>query len=71
MLVIFLLTASLLLLRPLVASKGKDKEPPKQLAVSEKAAVVLKNGLGEISRPCEGRGPRAMAEFSNAVQKAA
>ena len=39
-LVIFLLTASLLLLRPLVASKGKDKEPPKQLAVSEKAAVT-------------------------------
>ena len=37
--------------------------------LSEKAAVVLKNGLGEISRPSEGRGPRAMAEFTNAVQK--
>jgi beta-glucosidase len=35
----------------------------------EKAGVVLKNGLGEISRPSEGRGPRAMAEFTNSVQK--
>ena len=32
----------------------------------ETAAVVLKYGLGEISRPSEGRGPRAMAEFSKA-----
>jgi beta-glucosidase len=35
----------------------------------ENAAVVLKYGLGEISRPSEGRGPRAMAEFTNTVQK--
>src|SRR6266851_4670248 len=35
----------------------------------ENAAVVLKNGLGEISRPSEGRGPRAMAEFTNTVQR--
>jgi beta-glucosidase len=35
----------------------------------EKAAIVLKNGLGEISRPSEGRGPRAMAEFTNSIQK--
>jgi beta-glucosidase len=35
----------------------------------DKAAIVLKNGLGEISRPSEGRGPRAMAEFTNTVQK--
>jgi beta-glucosidase len=35
----------------------------------EKAGVALKNGLGEISRPSEGRGPRAMAEFTNSVQK--
>ena len=35
----------------------------------EKAGVVLKNGLGEISRPSEGRGPRAVAEFTNSVQK--
>src|SRR5260370_39773766 len=37
--------------------------------VPENAAVVLKNGLGEISRPSEGRSPRAMAEFTNTVQK--
>ena len=35
----------------------------------ERAAVLLKNGLGEISRPGEGRGPRASAEFTNAIQK--
>ena len=35
----------------------------------ERAAVLLKNGLGEFSRPGEGRGPRASAEFTNAVQK--
>ena len=39
------------------------------------AAQLLKNGLGEISRPSEGRGagegrsPREMAEFTNTVQK--
>jgi beta-glucosidase len=33
------------------------------------AAVILKNGLGEFSRPGEGRGPRASAEFTNTVQK--
>jgi beta-glucosidase len=35
----------------------------------ERAAVTLKNGLGEFSRPGEGRGPRASAEFTNTVQK--
>ena len=38
----------------------------------ERAAVLLKNGLGELSRPSEptiNRGPRAMAEFTNTVQK--
>ena len=35
----------------------------------ERAAVLLKNGLGEISRPGEGHGPRASAEFTNAIQK--
>ena len=30
----------------------------------ERAAVVLKNGLGQMSRPSEQRGPRAMAELS-------
>jgi len=33
------------------------------------AAVILKNGLGEFSRPGEGRGPRASAEFTNTMQK--
>lgn len=34
-----------------------------------RAAVVLKNGLGEISRPGQNRGPREMAEYTNTVQK--
>jgi beta-glucosidase len=49
---------------------------PKDLFVSEKgdflperAAVLLKDGLGEMSRPSENRGPRAMAEFTNTVQR--
>jgi D-alanyl-D-alanine carboxypeptidase/D-alanyl-D-alanine-endopeptidase (penicillin-binding protein 4) len=37
--VICLALASLLLLRPLVASKGNDKEPAKQLTVSERSAA--------------------------------
>ena len=35
----------------------------------EKAGTVLKEGLGEMSRPSENRGPREMAEFTNAIQK--
>ena len=35
----------------------------------ERAAVLLKNGLGEISRPSEKRGPRQMANYTNTVQK--
>ena len=35
----------------------------------ERAAVLMKYGIGEISRPSEGRGPREMAEFTNAIQK--
>ncbi len=35
----------------------------------DRAAVVLKNGIGEISRPSENRGPRQMAEYTNTVQK--
>jgi beta-glucosidase len=49
---------------------------PKDLFVDESgkflpdhAAVLLKNGLGEFSRPGEGRDPRAMAEFTNTLQK--
>src|SRR5438552_8526525 len=37
--------------------------------VPERARVVLKNGLGQMSRPSEQRGPRAMAEFTNTMQK--
>src|SRR5258708_13788070 len=37
--------------------------------VPERAAVELKNGLGEYSRPSEQRGPREMAEFTNTVQR--
>jgi beta-glucosidase len=37
--------------------------------VAERAAVLLKNGIGEISRPSENRGPRQMAEYTNTVQK--
>jgi Beta-glucosidase-related glycosidases len=35
----------------------------------ERAAVLMKDGLGQISRPSEGRGPREMTEFTNTVQK--
>jgi beta-glucosidase len=37
--------------------------------VPERAAALIKNGLGEISRPSEHRDPRAMVEFTNTVQK--
>ncbi|HEX4378729.1 MAG TPA: glycoside hydrolase family 3 protein, partial [Candidatus Acidoferrum sp.] len=33
------------------------------------AATLLKNGIGEISRPSEHRDPRAMVEFTNSIQK--
>jgi beta-glucosidase len=33
------------------------------------AAVALKNGLGEMTRPSANRGPRQEAEFTNAVQR--
>jgi len=49
---------------------------PKALFIDEKgaflperAAVLLKDGLGEMSRPSENRGPRAMAEFTNTMQR--
>src|ERR1700686_4189831 len=35
----------------------------------ERAAVLLKDGIGQMSRPSEGRGPREMAEFTNTVEK--
>ncbi len=49
---------------------------PTALFVDEKgnflpaqASRLLKNGLGEMSRPSEKRGPREMADFTNTLQK--
>ena len=49
---------------------------PQALFVDEKgnflpaqASRLLKNGLGELSRPSEKRGPREMADFTNTLQK--
>src|SRR5258705_1368070 len=33
------------------------------------ASLLLKNGLGEMSRPSEKRDPREMADFTNTLQK--
>ncbi len=35
----------------------------------ERAAAAISNGLGQMSRPSENRGPREMAEFTNTMQK--
>src|ERR1700743_2795479 len=35
----------------------------------DRAALTLKNGMGQMTRPSENRGPREMAEFTNTVQK--
>lgn len=35
----------------------------------EKAAAVLQYGMGQITRPSEKKGPREMAEFTNAIQR--
>src|SRR5690348_2608079 len=48
---------------------GKRIVDEKGTFVPEHAAVLLKYGLGEMSRPSEKRGPREMAEFTNTVQK--
>jgi len=45
LLVLFLSGVGLLLLRPLVASKGKDKEQPEQAAVSTKSSSAESNDL--------------------------
>ena len=42
---------------------------PKGEFLLGQAAILLKDGLGEMSRPSENRGPREMAEFTNAIQK--
>ena len=36
--------------------------------IPDRAAPILKYGLGEMSRPSENRGPRQMAEFTNTIQ---
>jgi beta-glucosidase len=41
----------------------------KGVFLPERAGAVLKNGLGQMSRPSEQHGPRAMAEFTNTIQK--
>ncbi|HWZ82331.1 MAG TPA: glycoside hydrolase family 3 N-terminal domain-containing protein [Terriglobales bacterium] len=43
---------------------GKDRS-----FLPDRAAVLLKDGLGEMSRPSEQRGPAEMAEFTNTLQK--
>jgi len=43
---------------------GKNRE-----FLPDRAAVLLKNGIGGMSRPSEDRSPREMAEFTNTVQK--
>ena len=35
----------------------------------DRAAVLFKYGLGEMSRPSENRGPKEMAEFTNTLQR--
>jgi beta-glucosidase len=35
----------------------------------DRAAVALKNGLGEMTRPSEHRGPREEADFTNTIEK--
>jgi beta-glucosidase len=42
---------------------------PKGAFMPDRAAVYLKNGIGQISRPSGMRGPREMAEFTNTIQK--
>ncbi len=45
----------------LVDEKGKF--------LPERAAALIKDGLGQLSRPSGMRGPREMAEFTNSIQK--
>jgi beta-xylosidase len=42
---------------------------PNREFLPDRAAVTLKNGLSQMTRPSEHRGPREMAEFTNTVQK--
>jgi len=49
--------------------KTKTFVGPKGEFLPGMAAATLGNGLGEMTRPSEKRGPREMAEFTNSVQK--
>src|ERR1700687_4238602 len=51
-----------------VKNKAQLFVSPNREFVPEKAEIALKNGVGEVSDPSEKRGPREMAEFTNAVQ---
>jgi beta-glucosidase len=56
--------------RPAMGADDKSAfTDTKGLFQPEKAAVLLKNGIGQIAHPSGSRGPREMAEFTNAVQK--
>lgn len=55
-------------------NRGQVQEPSmfvdtKGMFEPDRAATLLKYGLGEMSRPSENRGPRQMAEFTNTIQK--
>src|SRR5581483_1402767 len=56
-------------------NRGNVKDPnllftdEKGNFLPDRAAVTLKYGIGELSRPSENRGPREMAEFTNTLQK--
>jgi beta-glucosidase len=41
----------------------------KGMFLPDRAAVLLRNGIGQISRPSGMRGPREMAEFTNTIQQ--
>jgi len=41
----------------------------KGVFLPDHAELLLKNGLGEMFRPSENRSPRAMAEFTNTMQR--
>lgn len=51
------------------AEQAKMFVGPNREFLPQKAAAVIANGLGQMSRPSEQRGPREMAEFTNTMQK--
>ncbi|MGZ4790044.1 MAG: glycoside hydrolase family 3 N-terminal domain-containing protein [Terriglobales bacterium] len=54
---------------PEQTDKTKMFVGPNREFLPERAPLVLKYGLGQMTRPSENRGPREMAEFTNTVQK--